>query len=37
MKFSCVYIEEEVRDAPRVKEILERVRGTPLVTIERFG
>ena len=37
MKFSCVYIEEEVRTAPRVGEILERVKDTPLVTIERFG
>jgi spore photoproduct lyase len=37
MKFSCVYIEEEVRDTPRVQEILERVKDTPLVTIERFG
>jgi spore photoproduct lyase len=37
MKFSCVYVEEEVRESTRVEAILERVREVPIVTIERFG
>ena len=37
MKFSCIYIEEEVRDSPRVEEILGRVRDVPVVPIERYG
>ena len=37
MKFSCVYVEEEVRDSDRVRAILTRIRDVPVVTIERFG
>ncbi|MCA9016894.1 MAG: DNA photolyase [Gammaproteobacteria bacterium] len=37
MKFSCIYVEREVRDTPRVKEILQRVSDTAVVTIERYG
>ncbi|MEZ5491600.1 MAG: DNA photolyase [Gammaproteobacteria bacterium] len=37
MKFSCIYIEEEVRDTPRVEEILGRIRDVPVVPIERYG
>ena len=37
MKFSCIYVEEEVRESPRVEAILARVQDTPTVTIERFG
>lgn len=37
MKFSCIYVEEEVRDSARIKAILERTQATPVVTIERFG
>jgi len=37
MKFSCIYVEEEVRESPRVEAILARVQDTPVVTIERFG
>jgi len=37
MKFSCVYVEQEVRDTPRVQDILARIKSTPIVAIERFG
>lgn len=37
MKFSCIYVEEEVRESERVKAILARTRNVPIVTIERFG
>ena len=37
MKFSCVYVEEAVRDSPRVAMILSRITDTPVVPIERYG
>jgi len=37
MKFACAYIEEEVRDTPRVKAILSRLSDTPIVDIGRYG
>ncbi|MBL4821880.1 MAG: DNA photolyase [Gammaproteobacteria bacterium] len=37
MKFSCVYIEEEVVNTQRVQEILQRLPPTPQVTIKRYG
>ncbi len=37
MKFSCVYVEEEVANSPRTGEILSRVADTPVVVIERYG
>lgn len=37
MKFSCVYIEREVLDTPRVQQILGRLGDTPRVEIDRFG
>ena len=37
MKFSCIYIEEEVRESARVEGILARAQATPVVIIERFG
>jgi len=37
MKFSCVYVEEEIADTPRVQEILCRLSQTPKVSISRYG
>ena len=35
--FSAIYIEEEVKDHARVKEILARFTGVPQISCERFG
>ena len=35
--FSAIYIESEVRDHPRSREILARYRGLPHIECERYG
>lgn len=35
--FSAIYVETEIRDHPRTREILDRYRGLPHIECERFG
>jgi spore photoproduct lyase len=37
MKFSCVYIEQEINDDPRVQRILQSLPDLPRVSIDRYG
>ena len=37
MKFSSVYVEDEVRETDRVRSILDRLKGIPIIEIERYG
>ena len=37
MKFSAIYIEEQVADLPRVQAILARTAPVPVITCERYG
>jgi spore photoproduct lyase len=37
MKFSCVYVEKEVRAEARVQAILQRLPGTPVIPVHRYG
>jgi hypothetical protein len=34
---SSVYIESEIRDHPRARKLLERLRNLPVVEIEHYG
>ncbi len=34
---SSVYIESEIRDHPRARNLLERLRNLPVVEIEHYG